>query len=47
MIHIENGKYIYENQIGMDHINLDIKKGESVSIMGPNGAGSPPCLRLL
>lgn len=26
MIHIENGKYIYENQIGMDHINLDIKR---------------------
>ena len=44
MIHIENGKYIYENQIGMDHINLDIKKGESVSVMGPNGAGKSTML---
>ena len=47
MIHIENGKYIYENQIGMDHINLDIKKGESVSIMGPNGAGKSTLLKII
>ena len=47
MIHIENGKYIYENQIGMDHINLDIKKGEGVSIMGPNGAGKSTLLKII
>ncbi|MFC2470820.1 MAG: energy-coupling factor ABC transporter ATP-binding protein [Lachnoanaerobaculum gingivalis] len=47
MIHIENGKYIYENQIGMDHINLDIEKGESVSIMGPNGAGKSTLLKII
>ena len=47
MIHIENGKYIYENQIGMDHINLDIKKGEIVSIMGPNGAGKSTLLKII
>lgn len=47
MIHIENGKYIYENQIGMDHINLDIKKGESVSVMGPNGAGKSTLLKII
>ena len=47
MIHIENGQYIYENQIGMDHINLDIKKGEGVSIMGPNGAGKSTLLKII
>ena len=47
MIHIENGKYIYENQIGMDHINLDIKKGESVSVMGPNGGGKSTLLKII
>ena len=47
MIHIENGKYIYENQIGMEHINLDIKKGESVSVMGPNGAGKSTLLKII
>ena len=47
MIHIENGKYIYENQIGVDHINLDIKKGEGVSIMGPNGAGKSTLLKII
>nr|WP_288915204.1 ABC transporter ATP-binding protein [uncultured Lachnoanaerobaculum sp.] len=47
MIHIENGKYIYENQIGMDNINLDIKKGESVSVMGPNGAGKSTLLKII
>ena len=47
MIHIENGKYIYENQIGMDHINLDIKKGECVSVMGPNGAGKSTLLKII
>ena len=47
MIHIENGKYIYENKIGMDHINLDIKKGECVSVMGPNGAGKSTLLKII
>ena len=47
MIHIEIGKYIYENQIGMDHIKLDIKKGESVSVMGPNGAGKSTLLKII
>ena len=47
MIHIENGKYIYENQIGMDNINLDIKKGESVSVMGPNGGGKSTLLKII
>ena len=37
----------YGTQCAVDHIDLDIKKGEIVGLLGPNGAGKTTTLRML
>ncbi len=47
MIHAEGLTKFYGNQCAVDHIDLDIKKGEIVGLLGPNGAGKTTTLRML
>lgn len=47
MIHVENLTKYYDSFCAVDHINLDISKGEVVGLLGPNGAGKTTTLRML
>lgn len=48
MIKFDNVKKIYKNDfIALDCINLDIKEGEFVSIVGTSGAGKSTILKLI
>ncbi|MDO4556243.1 MAG: ABC transporter ATP-binding protein [Lachnospiraceae bacterium] len=39
MVHIENLVKRYGNFVALDHLNLDIEKGEIFGLLGPNGSG--------
>ena len=47
MIHVEQLTKYYDHFCAVDHINMDIKKGEIVGLLGPNGAGKTTTLRML
>ena len=47
MIHVEDLSKYYHNLCAVDHINLDIHKGEILALLGPNGAGKTTTLRML
>ncbi|MCF8067709.1 MAG: ABC transporter ATP-binding protein [Desulfobacterales bacterium] len=47
MIHVENLTKYYNDFCAVDHINLDIHKGEVLGLLGPNGAGKTTTLRML
>jgi len=47
MIRAENLTRYYNDFCAVDHINLDIKKGEIVGFLGPNGAGKTTTMRML
>jgi ABC-2 type transport system ATP-binding protein len=47
MIHVENLTKYYNEFCAVDHINLDIHKGEILGLLGPNGAGKTTALRML
>ncbi|MBN1627456.1 MAG: ATP-binding cassette domain-containing protein [Deltaproteobacteria bacterium] len=47
MIRAENLTKYYSDLCAVDHINLDIKKGEIVGFLGPNGAGKTTTMRML
>ena len=47
MIHAEGLTKFYGTQCAVDHIGLDIQKGEIVGLLGPNGAGKSTTLRML
>ena len=37
----------FQNQLVLDHINLEIEKGTFVSLLGPSGCGKTTTLRLI
>jgi ABC-2 type transport system ATP-binding protein len=37
----------YGSRVAVDHLNLDIRRGEFLSLLGPNGAGKSTTLRVL
>jgi ABC-2 type transport system ATP-binding protein len=37
----------YGDQVAVDHLDLDIRRGEFLSLLGPNGAGKSTTLRIL
>lgn len=47
MIHVENLTKCYNDFCAVDHINLNINKGEILGLLGPNGAGKTTTLRML
>ena len=47
MIHVENLTKYFNELCAVDHINLDIQKGEILGLLGPNGAGKTTTLRML
>lgn len=48
MIHFENVTKVYSNgKTALDNINLDIKPGEFVSIVGHSGAGKSTLIKLI
>ena len=47
MIHVENLTKHYGDVCAVDHLNIDIKKGEILGLLGPNGAGKTTTLRML
>lgn len=47
MIQVENLTKYYDDFCAVDHINLNISKGEVLGLLGPNGAGKTTTLRML
>ncbi|GAG03416.1 unnamed protein product, partial [marine sediment metagenome] len=47
MIRVQSLTKYYGNVCAVDHINLDIQKGEILGLLGPNGAGKTTTLRML
>jgi ABC-2 type transport system ATP-binding protein len=47
MIHVENLTKYFGDLCAVDHINVDIQKGEILGLLGPNGAGKTTTLRML
>ena len=47
MIELKNVCYAYGKGIALRYINLNIQKGESVIIQGPNGCGKSTLIKLL
>ena len=47
MLKANNLKVGYEEKIIIENLNIDIKKGQIVSILGPNGCGKSTLLKTL
>lgn len=47
MIHVEDLSKYYHDLCAVDHVDLDIHKGEILALLGPNGAGKTTTLRML
>lgn len=47
MIDITNVSYSYSDNIALNDINLHIKKGETVALLGANGSGKSTLLKLI
>jgi ABC-2 type transport system ATP-binding protein len=47
MIHVENLTKTFGDLCAVDHITLDILKGQILGLLGPNGAGKTTTLRML
>ncbi|MBN1409920.1 MAG: ATP-binding cassette domain-containing protein [Spirochaetales bacterium] len=47
MISIQDLTKYYGSNCAVDHINMEISKGEIVGLLGPNGAGKTTTLRIL
>ena len=47
MIKVKNLSKSYNNQLVLNNISIDIKKGEFISIVGPSGAGKTTFLNII
>ena len=44
---LKNITYYYANNLALNNINLSIKKGEAIALMGANGSGKSTILKLI
>lgn len=47
MVKLQNIKMKYDNDDGLDGVNLEVKNGEFVFLVGPTGAGKSTVLKLI
>lgn len=47
MVKLQNIKMMYDNDDGLDGVNLEVKNGEFVFLVGPTGAGKSTVLKLI
>ena len=47
MIHVRQLVKYYGPRLAVDHLDLDVEKGQIVGILGPNGAGKTTTIRML
>lgn len=46
-VRVENLKKVYGEQVAVNAINFEIKKGEIVGFLGPNGAGKSTTMKMI
>ncbi|HUY01348.1 MAG TPA: ATP-binding cassette domain-containing protein, partial [Candidatus Deferrimicrobium sp.] len=46
-IRMENLTKMFKNLVAVDHVTLDVEKGEIFGLLGPNGAGKTTLIRML
>jgi ABC-2 type transport system ATP-binding protein len=37
----------YKNRVAVDHLNIEVKRGEIFGFLGPNGAGKSTTIRMI
>ena len=47
MLKLNNVTITFENQNILENINLEVKKGEIISIIGPSGSGKSTLIRCM
>lgn len=47
IVKVENLSYFYKNIQALDNINLDLKKGQTIALVGPDGVGKSTLLSIL
>jgi ABC-2 type transport system ATP-binding protein len=47
MVEIKNIKKVYDNNIAVNNLSLNIDKGEIVGLLGPNGAGKSTTMKIV
>ena len=47
LVHIENLVKRYGDLLALDHLSLDIEKGEIFGLLGPNGSGKTTAINCL
>ena len=47
IVHIENLVKRYGSLVALDHLNLDVQKGEIFGLLGPNGSGKTTAINCI
>lgn len=47
IIRLENITYAYDDQLILDHVNLDVRRGQFIGLIGPNGGGKTTLIRIM